>query len=79
MISEIIIGLFFGTENSNFSIEGKSINSYITGILDEARAQSSDWLVLLFGEKAYEWSMTPRYRSLKDKVRKLRVEVRELL
>jgi hypothetical protein len=55
MIAEIVIKLFFGCEAKELSIDGVTLNTYLSSILAEARNQSSDWVVLLFGEKVYKW------------------------
>jgi hypothetical protein len=57
MIAEIVIKLFFGCEAKELTIDGASLSTYLSNILAEARNQSSDWLVLLFGEKVYEWGV----------------------
>lgn len=79
MLTDVIIKLFFGTEEIDISIDDVPINQYITQLLIEARDQSGDWMVLLFKEKAYEWSLAPKYRHLYQKIAKLRGEVRKLL
>lgn len=49
MIGEIVVGLFFGAEDLDMSIDDITINKYITRVLADSREQSSDWAVLLLG------------------------------
>lgn len=53
MIAEIVVGVFFGTEDIEMNIDGTPINRFITHILADSRKQTNDWTVLLLGEKAY--------------------------
>lgn len=71
--------MFFGAENADMSIDGTSINQCIIDVLAESRAQSSDWAILLLGEKAYRWGVSSKYRNLYSKILKMRGEIKNLL
>lgn len=49
MISNIVIRIFFGGEGVDAMVEGVSINKYLSSILNDAKDQSTDVLVLLLG------------------------------
>lgn len=49
IISNIVIRCFFGGDGATATIDGVSINKYLSAILKDARDQSTDMLVLLFG------------------------------
>ncbi len=49
IISNIVIRCFFGAQPINSSIEGSSINQYLSEALKDGKKQSTDILVLLFG------------------------------
>jgi len=40
----------------------------LSNILRDARDQSTDVLVLLFGERSYKWGLKPKYRELSSKL-----------
>ena len=72
IISNIIIRCFFGAEGTTATIDGISINKYLSNILKDGRDQSTDVLVLLLGERSYKWGLKTKYRELNSKLFKLR-------
>lgn len=74
-----MIRCFFGGENADIQIEGKTINAYLSEILTQARNQSTDLLVILFGEKAYHWGLRSKYRKLTKQLATLRHVVKDII
>jgi hypothetical protein len=79
IISNIIIRCFFGGEGTTATIDGISINKYLSVILNDAREQSTDLLVLLLGENAYKWGVASKYRELTSKLHKIKAVVKAII
>lgn len=78
-MSNIIVRCFVGGEGTTATIDGVSINKYLSTILKDAKDQSTDYLVLLLGEKAYQWGITQKYRRLMSKLARVKNEVKSII
>lgn len=47
--------------------------------MKEAKKQSTDYLILLLGEKPYNWGLLPKYRKLKAKIARVKKEVKSII
>lgn len=55
------------------------IYKYISEVMKEAKKQSTDYLILLLGEKPYNWGLLPKYRKLKAKIARVKKEVKSII
>ena len=79
IIAKVVMQCFFGSGGLNETIDGLSINKYLSSILRDARTQASDPLVLILGLKVYSFGLSSKYRELTERIRKIKLKVGEVI